>query len=196
MFNKKDKDTFIAMKVYVDDIILASNSEHSILKVKKFLHKCFTIKDLGKLKYILGLKVARNKSGIHPYQSKCTIDLLVKYGFLECKPATTPVCVDQEDYIKSKPIVDITGYKQLFSKLLYLTNTRPDIYYAVHQLSQHLEHPHQTHLTTAQRVLRYVKGKPTQGIFYSNSIDLKLKGDTDSDWGNCKDSRILVPVKV
>lgn len=117
---------------------------------------------MGKLKYILGIEVARNKSGIHIYQRKYTLELLAKYGFLECKPATTPITIDQQDYTKTKPIEDITGYRKLIGKLLYLTNTRPDISFTVQQLSQHLERPHELHLTAAHRILRYLKGRPSQ----------------------------------
>lgn len=56
---------FIALTVYVDDTILASNSELAIKEIKAYLHDCFSIKDLGRLKFILGLEVARNKTGIH-----------------------------------------------------------------------------------------------------------------------------------
>lgn len=53
------------------------------------------------------------------------------------------------------------------------------------KLSQYLNKPHQAHLTAAHRVLRYLKGKPAQGIFYSTSNDYKLKAFSDSDWANC-----------
>lgn len=62
--------------MYIDDVILASNNEKDIKEVKDHLHKCFSIKDLGKLKFILGLEVARNRTGIHLYQRKYVLDLL------------------------------------------------------------------------------------------------------------------------
>nr|GMD76001.1 serine/threonine-protein phosphatase 7 long form homolog isoform X1 [Ipomoea batatas] len=58
--------------------------------------------------------------------------------------------------------------------LLYLTNTRPDISYAVQQLSQFVDKPRDTHLTTAHRVLRYLKGSPGKGLFYASNSPIKL----------------------
>lgn len=151
---------FIALVVYVDDIILTSNDVNAICEVKKYLNDCFSIKDLGGLKYILGLKIARTSKGIHLYQIKYVLDLLAEYGYLECKPSSTPIAVDHQDYMKTKRLEDNTSYRKLIGKLLYLTNTRPDISYAVQQLSQHLENPHEAHLNAANRILRYLKGKP------------------------------------
>lgn len=189
LFIKTDNNCFIALTVYVDDVILARNDESAIKEIKSYLHKCFSIKYLGRLKFIMGLEIARNKEGIHLYQRKYTLDLLAEYGFLESKSATTPISMDQQDYSQTKPLEDITGYRQLIGKLLYLTNTRPDISFAVQQLSQHLEQPHEGHLTAAHRILRYLKGKPAQGIFFSASKDFNLKAYSDSDWGNCKQTR-------
>lgn len=50
LFTKKEKDVFVALTVYIDDLILASNSKKAIKDVKDYLHSCFSIKDLGKLK--------------------------------------------------------------------------------------------------------------------------------------------------
>lgn len=122
-------------------------------------------------------------------QRKYTSDLLADYGFLECKTATTLITLDQQDYTTTKPMEDIFAYRQLIGKLLYLTNTRPGNSFVVQQLSQHLEHPHEAHLTIAHRILRYLKGKPSQGIFYSTNNDTTLKAFTDLDWGNYKESR-------
>lgn len=93
--------------------------------------------------------------------------------------------MDNNDYMSTERLEDNTGYRKLLGKLLYLTNTRPDISYVVQQLSQHLEAPHQAHLVAAHRILRYLKGKPKQGLFNSANKDIQIKGYVDSDWGNC-----------
>lgn len=98
--------------------------------------------------------------------------LLQNMAFLVCKPSTTPIPLNQQDYKQTKPLEDITGYRQLIGKLLYLTNRRPHVSYVVQQLSQHLEHPHEAHLSAAHGILRYLKGKLVQGIFYSSDKDI------------------------
>lgn len=49
------------------------------------------MKDLGGLKYFLGIEVARSQRGIFLSQQKYILDLLSKAGMLECKPTDTPI---------------------------------------------------------------------------------------------------------
>ena len=53
----------MALLVYVDDIILASNNQE-VDDLEKFLDECFKLKDLGPSKYFLGLDIARSPKGI------------------------------------------------------------------------------------------------------------------------------------
>ncbi|KAL4376695.1 hypothetical protein GQ457_02G014510 [Hibiscus cannabinus] len=193
LFTKGEGSMFIALVVYVDDIILASPSMFQVTAIKTFLHDTFRIKDLGDLKYFLGLEVARSAAGINLCQRKYTLELLAETGFLESKPASTPIVVTRGSQRLSKTggvlLKDITSYRRLIGKLLYLTNTRPDISFSVQQLSQFLSAPTTTHLVAANRILRYLKGTPGQGLFFPADNQLKLSAFSDSDWASCPDSR-------
>ena len=70
LFIKKLEKSFIALLVYVNDIILTGDDMHEINSVKNLLNATFKIKDLGKLKYFLGLEIARTHEGIHLCQKK------------------------------------------------------------------------------------------------------------------------------
>ncbi|MCI23556.1 copia protein, partial [Trifolium medium] len=83
----------------------------------------------------------------------------------------------------------IGGYRRLIGKLLYLTTTRPDISFAIQQLSQFLSSPTITHYETACRVVRYLKGSPGRGLFFPRQSSLQLLGFADADWANCVDTR-------
>ncbi|KNZ78120.1 Copia protein [Termitomyces sp. J132] len=81
-------------------------------------------------------------------------------------------------------------YRQLVGGLLWLAvSTRPDIQYAVQQLSQYLDCFTYTHWNTAVRTLQYLKGMKTLGISLGGSNPIQLVGFTDSDWANCLDTR-------
>ena len=87
------------------------------------------------------------------------------------------------------PFTDVHAYRRLIGRLMYLTNTRPDIIYFVQQLSQFLDKPTVTHYNVAIRILKYIKGAPSLGLFFSSSSSACLKAFCDSDWGTCSDSR-------
>ncbi|GJU76067.1 ribonuclease H-like domain-containing protein [Tanacetum coccineum] len=115
--NKSDKGVFLAMLVYVDNIIINSNSISEIDKFKVFLKSKFMIKDLGKLKYFLGIEVINTDKGICLNQRKYVLDLLSEYGMLACKPVKTPLMSKlaiSNEATDDDPILDnITDYHKL-----------------------------------------------------------------------------------
>ncbi|CAH9051730.1 unnamed protein product [Cuscuta epithymum] len=188
IFRQGNINTFAL--IYVDDVLLVGNDVSHISTVKNYLDIKFSIKDLGKLKYFLGIEVARSPEGFVLSQRKYTLDILEECGFLASRPSSFPMeqnlklCPDDDS-----PHVDASSYRRLIGRLLYLTVTRPDIVYSVSQLSQFLHNPRQTHLDAASRVLRYLKQTPGQGIFLSSNNDFTLKGYCDADWAGCSFTR-------
>ncbi|GJX01918.1 putative RNA-directed DNA polymerase, partial [Tanacetum coccineum] len=143
-FDKVDKRVCELVKsllVYVDDIVITGNDLNEIDKVKEFLKSKFMIKDLGKLKYFLGIEVLKNENGLVLTQRKYCLELLCEFGMLACKPCKTPIKVKinkvakTTDVVSDEALVGITNYQKLVGKLIYLTHTRPDISYAVHVLN-------------------------------------------------------------
>jgi hypothetical protein len=128
VFSLQSKRGKIVLIVYVDDIIITGDDQKGIDELKQFLQRQFHTKDLGKLRYFLGIEVARSKDGISLSQRKYALDILEETGLLGAKPVETPMdpnvklCVDQGE-IFSHP----DRYRRLVGKLNYLTNTRPDI---------------------------------------------------------------------
>lgn len=72
-------------------MVITGNNETTINDLKKFLNSCFKIKDLGPLKYFLGIEVARSNAGITVCQKKYTLDILDEAGLLGVKPAIIPM---------------------------------------------------------------------------------------------------------
>ena len=77
--------------MYVDDIIVTGNDETEKNTLRQCLAKEFEIKDLGKMKYFLGIEVARSKQGIFISQHKYVIDLFRVTGIMASKPVATPI---------------------------------------------------------------------------------------------------------
>ncbi|RVW30632.1 Retrovirus-related Pol polyprotein from transposon RE1 [Vitis vinifera] len=118
--------------VYVDDIILSGNDMEELQNLKKYLSEEFEVKDLGNLKYFLGMEVARSRKGIVVSQRKYILDLLKETGMLGCKPIDTPMDSQKKLGIeKESTPVDRGRYQRLVGRLIYLSHTRPDIGFAV-----------------------------------------------------------------
>ncbi|GAU39942.1 hypothetical protein TSUD_149520 [Trifolium subterraneum] len=190
LFTLSHQGNFTILLIYVDDIILSGTSLDEIDRIKAILDTNFKIKYLGVVKYFLGLEVAHSKEGISISQRKYCLDLLKDSGLLGSKLASTPL----DPSIKlhndnGKPFEDISLYRRLIGKLLYLTNTRPDIAYAIQQLSQFLHNPTVTHFKAACRVIRYLKHNPGRGLMFYRHSDIQLIGYSDADWAECLDTR-------
>ncbi|GJX82744.1 ribonuclease H-like domain-containing protein [Tanacetum coccineum] len=189
LFTKKSDNVFIMFLVYVDDIVITGNDVNEIDKFKVFLKSKFQIKDLGKLKYFLRI----NKDSICLSQRKYCLELLHKYGLLAGKPVETLLTENTTlNHVESNddPLLsNIGNYQRLVGKLIYLTNTRPDIAYVVHCLSQFMHSPLNSHLDAAMRVLRYLKSSPGNGIQINRNGNLKLRAYADSDWARCLATR-------
>jgi hypothetical protein len=118
------------------------------------------------------------------------LELLEDAGILGSKPAATPFDPSTKlGATTGTPFTDASSYRRLIGRLLYLTNTRPDISYSVQHLSQFVSRPMVPHYQAAQRILKYLKSSPAKGLFFSSSSELKLHGFADSDWACCPDTR-------
>lgn len=189
LFVRTRGSVFLALLVYVDDIVLATNDVKEANDLKIFLDSRFKLKDRGNLKYFLGIEVARSSIGISICQRHYALQLLTEAGLLGSKPQTTPLDANlklsnEDDTLLTDPSL----YRRLVGRLIYLTITRPDLAYLVNRLSQFVAKPRESHLQAVYSVLKYVKGTIGQGLFYGASTSLKLSVFSDSDWATCPDT--------
>ncbi|KAM1270153.1 hypothetical protein ACFX2G_002244 [Malus domestica] len=190
LFTKVYGSSITIVLLYVDDMVITGNNDGAINDLKQILSRCFRIKDLGPLKYFLGVEVARSKAGIAISQRKYTLDILEEAGLLGAKPSKVPM---EPDLVLlptgSDLLKDPTQYRRMVGKLIYLTITRPEITYAVNTLSQFMQEPRRHHLDAAHRLLRYLKNAPGQGLLFSSQSKLNLIGYCDADWARCPITR-------
>lgn len=189
LFTCQKGKSFTALLIYVDDILITGNDVNAIAALKQFLHSHFRIKDLGDLKYFLGIEVSRSRKGIFISQRKYALEILRDSGLLGAKPVSFPMEQNMKLSDSGELLKDLSQYRRLVGRLIYLTVTRPDITYSVHVLSRFMHAPRKPHMEAALRVLRFLKNSPGQGLFFSSQNDLSLRAFSDSDWAGCPVSR-------
>lgn len=163
-------------------------------KVNQFrdhLGRAFEFKDLGDLRYCLGIEFERNDNR-KMYQRRHIESILTRFGMSECKAVSTPLQVgarlSREDVWADKD-GEKPPYRELVGALMYLSvGTRPDISHAVSLLGQFNCSFGKSHWIAAKRVLRYLKDSMDLGL----NFDLRRKCDGligYADWGNCSNDR-------
>ncbi|XP_057999049.1 uncharacterized mitochondrial protein AtMg00810-like [Hevea brasiliensis] len=163
------------------------NSMDEINIVMAFLDDSFRIKDLGELKYFLGIEIAISSKGILLNQRKYALKLLIDVGLLASKLAKSLMdCSLKLKQDSGDPIPNVSFYKRLIGRLLYLITTRPNLAFFMKQLSQYLAHPTTVHLQAAHQILKFIKGSPQKGFFFHATFDLQLKSFSDSTWKSKK----------
>ena len=161
--------------VYVDDIIITGNNLEEIKCLERHLHKNFQVKQLGPLKYFLGIEFSRSSEGILMTQQKYILEILEEAKLINCHINDTPIEINHKLTLnEEEPRVEISSYQILIGKLLYLSHTRPDICYVVNVLSQFMHSPRNSHFQASNRVLRYLKGTIGLGITYQKKVNLIL----------------------
>ena len=109
-------------------------------------------------------------------QGKYAVEILKRFRMMDCKAMTTPMASNLKLLNDaSSKMVDATVYRQMICSLMYLTNTRPDIYFVVNTLRH-------VHLMTTKHAVRYLKGTVECVLEYDANQKINLEGYVDSDW--------------
>jgi hypothetical protein len=175
--------------VYVDDIVITGDDTNEIVNLKKHLAQEFEVKDLGQLKYFLGIEISRGPKGMFLSQRKYVLDLLKEMGMLCCRPAATPIEQNHRLSKEGGTPVDKERYQRLVGRLIYLSHTRPDIAFAVSVVSQFMLDPKSSHMEAVYRILRYLKSCPGKDLLYTKQENLQVECYIDADWPGSLDDR-------
>ena len=173
----------------MDDIVITGSDSTGISSLKSFLHGQFHTKDLGMLRYFLGVEVMRSKHGIFLSQRKYVLDLLSETGKLGAKPCSSLMAPGVHLTKEGELFEDPERYRRLVGKLNYLTVTRPDIAHSVSVVSQYMSFPTVDNWAAVEHILCYLKGAPGRGILYSNHGHNRVECFTDADWAGSKEDR-------
>jgi transposase InsO family protein len=196
----KDSSTIIILTLYVDDLLLISNSLEKMTQFKKKLSVIFHMKDLGEASYVLGLQIRRDRDShsLSISQSLYIQKLLNRFGMANCDTVSTPL--DNHVVLSKSQAPATPAAKEQMKRVPYqsavgalmwcMIASRPDICFAVTALSQFNNCYGPTHWTAVKRVMRYLKGTQHYELTYSGRDPRSsLMCYCDSDWAGNVDDR-------
>ncbi|RVW15128.1 Retrovirus-related Pol polyprotein from transposon TNT 1-94 [Vitis vinifera] len=145
---------------------ITGNDPEERKALQNYLSREFEMKDLGPLKYFLGIEVSRSSEGIFLSQRKYALDLLQETGMSGCQPVNTPIEEGLKLCVEPNQVSTDKGrYQRLVGRLMYLAHTRPDLAYALSVVSQYMHNPGEQHMNASIEVY------------------------TDADWAGAVDDR-------
>ena len=198
LYYRRREGNLLILTIYVDDLLLFSCDLQSIQQMKAELSGRFEMSDLGPVQRILGLNVIHDHKGhLEAIYTPFTIPRLLKLTNLEhCNIISTPADPNQKltkammpQTEEDKADMRRIPYRQVVGALMFLAlTTRPDILFAVGEVSRYLSNPGQIHWTAVKRILRYLKGTQDIVLYLPRGV-ADIVGFTDADWGSDLDTR-------
>lgn len=177
----------MVLAIYVDDGLIAAENEEAILPVIDHLKKEFEIK-VFETKCFLGLEIDQRPDGsIHVNQQSYALKVLDRFGMANCNAVATPA--DNTQNLSDYQADETTNfpYREAVGSLMYLAvATRPDISFAVSNVSRYLEKPAEAHVNAVKRILKYIKGTTDMGIRFEGGKILDFCGYSDADYAGDK----------
>eukprot|EP00253_Pinus_taeda_P006369 PITA_06369 len=166
LYYKQEGIDILIISLYVDDLLYMGSSFKMNDKFKAAMMHEFEMKDLGIMKYFLGMEAYQSNNEIFICETKYAQDMLNKFDMLDCHPSPTPSAhgevLCRDDGVN---LVDEKTYRSIVGSLIFLTHTRPDITHLVSLVSRYMTNPSEIHMKAAKRIL------------------------SDSDWGGSLDDR-------
>ncbi|CAL9017956.1 unnamed protein product, partial [Prunus brigantina] len=168
---------------------LKRNDPAHISTLIQGLSRLFSMKDLGPVHYFLGMEILCTPNGLSLTQSKYIKDLLTRTKMQDAKHISSPVASGRRLSLHDGvPLADPSEYRSVVGALQYLTLTRPDIAFAVNHVCQFMHQPTSAHWVAVKRILRYLNGTSTHGLFYKPG-SLSLMAYSDADYAGDPDDR-------
>ena len=189
----------VTIVVYVDDLLMASETKRDEKQAVKDLRSCFPIKNLGEAGFYLGRHITRDRDAgtlkldQHRYVRTAASKFNVE------KTSTTPAAAGAKPQFKDDASqteaeteeMRVTPYREVLGALMWTaTMTRHDVTYAAHQLGEYNDNPGPVHWRVAKRALQYLWRTKDVGITYGGTPGscTKLSVWVDADFTPCPDT--------
>ena len=178
--------------IYVDDLLVAAATKAAAELAKGAITGVFKAREMEEPSFFLGLHIVQDadKGTLQVGRHQYVTTLLEQFGLDKANPVRLPMGVGARPTKDGKPLMGalIKTDQELVGSLLYLaTGTRPDISFAVGQLTRHVSAPTMEHLAAAKTVLRYLKGTASLGLTYGSAA--AMVGYSDADYAGDLDTR-------
>ena len=195
---KRQNQSVLYNATFVDDVQHCTNDLAMYRSFRKRFEKKFDLKSDDHIDVYLGNRIVqdRAKGTVTMSQEHYLMSCLEKFGLSDCngadKPISSRLTVQDQPEVTNSTAQEL--YRGMVGSLLYLASwTRPDIAFAVSELSRFVSNPGKPHLEAAKRVFRYLKKTMHLGLVYRSSPSEMppntLWGYVDSDWAGCPDTR-------
>lgn len=178
--------------IHVDDLVIGGN-EKDVMEFKENMKSQFEMEDLGECKWVLGMRVTRNRWArtIQLHQDQYIENMLAEFGMENCKPATTPLPQKPARVPSSDTPVDNNfSFCRGVGLLNYLVQcTRPDLSFSWSYLFQFLNKHTITHQSQFFHLLGYLKHTKGLGITLGGNIAdaFSLKAYCNADHASSRD---------
>jgi len=188
----------VYITIWVDDLLIAGKNGRDIANTKAKLSGEFEMKDLGELTHFLGMRISRNNGTITIDQAAYIRQILERFKMQDSKPVSTPLAAGSRLTKATNGEdgkIDIKQYQAMGGSLMYaMLCTRPDLAFAIQQLSQFNSNPTTAHSQAAKRALRYLQGSQTTGLVYGKHNDettIQVQGYCDADYAAGDDRKSI-----
>ena len=191
VYFRRQKEEITIVAIFVDDGLACSSKTGEVNSILSYLSSAFEMRSLPANRFV-GLEISRDR--VHRQlwvtQSVFVNKLLNKCGMSECNPKSVPAdpCTRLDSRAKShteehSAMVQAAPYRETVGSLMYLmVMSRPDIAFAVNQVSKHCENPEPVHWNAVKRILAYLAGTTNFGLCFRKENEKLLVGYTDADY--------------
>lgn len=190
-----NNDSSLIVAIYVDDLLIFWKDRSVLDHMKKALNTSFKMKDMGEAKVCLNININQTDGKIELDQSSYIKKVLQRFNMENCNPISTPsdsnqkLSINMNDGDDEKEKINSIPYQEAVGSLLYLAQCmRPDISFAVNDVSRFNSNYRLAHWKAVKRIMRYLKGTNDYKLKYENCDD-ELHGYCDSDWASDIDKR-------
>ena len=171
----------IFMSIYVDDVLLCTNSSALYRSVLDKLSKRFPINEneTGEASWLVGMKIERNmdEGWLTLSQEAAILKLADACGLRDSNPKDTPMSTEplpklQKPSVDAEKCINGLSFRSVLGSVLYFSMvTRPDVSFAVNSLARHAATPGQQHVNALKRVVTYLYHTASKGLTYYKSRD-------------------------